>query len=120
MRDEVTADWSQFERTVLDVADAMARDDRVPAAIWLGSAPVTPESYFVTASRVAADLLAGRLPPKTVQFRPARLDAARFVAPDGPDLWSWIIFPPGHRAPTMMALAARQAWTMKPAILDAD
>jgi hypothetical protein len=39
------------------------------------------------------------------------------VADDGPNLWGWVIFPPGFRAPAMMELAKRQAWTIKPAVL---
>jgi hypothetical protein len=40
------------------------------------------------------------------------------VADDAPHLWGWIIFPRGFRAPEMMELAKRQAWTLKPALLD--
>ncbi len=118
MADIVTADWSQFERTVADVSDALTRDGRIPSVIWLGSVAVAPESFFVSAARVAADLLAGLPAPAEVEFRPAALEAARYVADDGPELWGWIIFPRNHRAPGMMELAKRQAWTIKPAVLD--
>ena len=47
----------------------------------------------------------------------AKLAAAVNVADDNPNLWNWIIFPPGFRAPAMMQLAKRQAWTLKPARL---
>jgi hypothetical protein len=40
------------------------------------------------------------------------------VAKDDPKLWGWVIFPPGFRAPALMELARRQAWTLKPAMLD--
>ncbi|HVC92356.1 MAG TPA: hypothetical protein VND64_01635 [Pirellulales bacterium] len=120
MAEIVTADWSQFERTVADVSDALARQRRIPSAVWLGSAVVTPESYYVSAARVAADLLAGRPAPAMVEFRPAALEAARYVADDGPELWGWVIFPRNHRAPAMMELAKRQAWTIKPALIDRD
>ena len=49
--------------------------------------------------------------------RPARLAVAAHVANDGPNLWGWVIFPRGFRAPAMMELAKRQAWTLKPAVL---
>jgi hypothetical protein len=119
MADVVNADWSQFARTVLDVSDALEREHRVPSAIWLGSAPVTPESYLVSAARVACDAFEKGInaTPGGVEFRPARLEAAEYVAKDSPELWSWVIFPPGHRAQDMMELAARQAWTIKPALL---
>jgi hypothetical protein len=38
---------------------------------------------------------------------------------DDPSLWTWVIFPPGFRAPEMMELARKQAWTLKPALLAA-
>jgi hypothetical protein len=38
------------------------------------------------------------------------------VADDSPKLFGWL-FAEGYHAPAMMALARRQAWTIKPAIL---
>ncbi len=64
--------------------------------------------------------MAGRRAPDQVEFRPAALGAAKYVAADGPELWGWVIFPRGHRAPEMMELAARQAWTIKPAVLERE
>jgi hypothetical protein len=60
----------------------------------------------------------GKEPPMTIQVRPAHLAAAEYVAADNPRLWGWVIFPRGFRAPAMMELARRQAWTLKPAVLD--
>jgi hypothetical protein len=57
--------------------------------------------------------------PATIEVKPAKLGAAKYVADDDPKaLWGWIIFPKGFRAPAMMELAKRQAWTLKPALLD--
>jgi hypothetical protein len=42
---------------------------------------------------------------------------AKYVAEDAPRLWGWVIFPPGFRAPHLMDVARRQAWTLKPAVL---
>jgi hypothetical protein len=47
---------------------------------------------------------------------PSKLAAAKYVADDGPNLWGWVIFPPEMRAPALMDLAKRQAWTLKPAV----
>ena len=55
-------------------------------------------------------------PPK-IEIRPATLAAAKYVADDDPQLWCWVIFPPGFRAPALMELAKKQAWTIKPAVL---
>ncbi|HQU41939.1 MAG TPA: hypothetical protein PK867_03970 [Pirellulales bacterium] len=114
---DLTVDWSQFSRTAKDVADYVERHDRVPNAVWLGSKSAPPESYLVALAGAAADLAGGGVPPESVVLKPAHLAAERYVADDGPQLWGWVIFPPGFRAPAMMELAKRQAWTIKPALL---
>src|SRR5262249_25686144 len=55
--------------------------------------------------------------PATIDVLPAKLAAAKYVREDDPKLWGWVIFPPNFRAPAMMELAKRQAWTLKPAVL---
>jgi hypothetical protein len=96
-----------------------ARQGRVPGAVWLGSTPVPPEAYLRALARVALDLLAGKEVPARVEVRPTTLAVAKYVAPDSPKLWGWVIFPPGFKAPALMDLARRQAWTLKPAYLSA-
>lgn len=68
-------------------------------------------------AEVASKLLEGEPAPEQLVFRPTKLAAAQYVSDDGPHLWGWVIFPPGFRAPRMMELAKRQAWTIKPAVL---
>jgi hypothetical protein len=114
---ENKVDWSQFSRTASDVADFVRRQNRVPSTVWLGSTPVPPDSYLVALAEVATGLAEGRKPPESVTLKPARLAAADYVSNDRAGLWGWVIFPPGFRAPAMMELAKRQAWTLKPAIL---
>jgi hypothetical protein len=114
----VTTDWSQFTRTAADVADFVRKQGRVPTSVWLGSVRVPPEAYLRSLAEVTAGLVDGKPPPADVEIRPARLAAGDHVARDGPGLWGWVIFPRGFRAPAMMELARRQAWTLKPAILD--
>ncbi len=111
----ITVPWSQFSRTVLDVADYLAKRGQIPNACWLGSKPVSPESYLVALAQVARRLLVKAEPPESVTLAPARLAAAKYVAEDSPDLWGWVIFPPDFRAPKLMGLAKLQAWTLKPA-----
>jgi hypothetical protein len=100
------------------VADYVRRHGRVPSTVWLGSVGVPPESYLVALAGVVGELLDGKPPPATVELRSAQLAAAKYVAEDDPKLWGWVIFPPGFRAPAMMDLAKREAWTIKPAVLD--
>lgn len=111
----VTTDWSQFQRTAADVADFLRKQGRIPSAVWLGSVPVPPESYVVALAEVVRDRVAGKPRPEMITLRPARLDVGKYVADDSPKLWTWVIFPPDFRAPALMALARRQAWSLKPA-----
>lgn len=113
----VATDASQFARTAADVSDFIARHGRLPPAVWLGSLAVSPESYLPALARQASRLLAGEGLSEKIEFAAAKLAAADYVADDGPNLWGWVIFPPGFRAPAMMELAKRQAWTIKPAVL---
>jgi hypothetical protein len=114
----VTADRSQFSRTALDVADSLRRQGRLPSTVWLGSVAVSPESYLVALARVAVEQIDRKPIPESVELKPARLAAAQYVSADDPKLWGWIIFPRGFRAPALMELAKRQAWTLKPALID--
>lgn len=113
--ESVEATWSQFQRTVADVNDYVATHGRVPNAVWLGSVPISPESYLRALAESIPALRSGRLPEK-VMCRPATLRDASRVKDDQPGLWGWVIFPPKFSAPDMMALAKRQAWTLKPAM----
>jgi hypothetical protein len=117
MEGPVTTDASQFLRTAADVADYMRKHGRVPSAVWLGSTPVPPEAYLRALAKVALELLADRPVPAKIEVQPARLTVAKHVEADNPKLWTWVIFPPGFRAPAMMELAKKQAWTLKPAVL---
>jgi hypothetical protein len=117
LTETVMTDASQFRRTSKDVADYLNKQGRVPSGVWLGSKAVPPEAYLRALAKVALELLEGRAVPATVEVRPARLGAAKYVSDDQPKLWSWVIFPPGHKAPAMMDLAKRQAWALKPALL---
>ncbi len=114
----VMTDRSQFLRTSRDVAGYLRRHGRVPSAVWLGSTPVPPEAYLRTLARVALDLLDGKEVPEKLEILPTALGVAKYVSDDDPKLWGWVIFPPGFRAPALMDLARRQAWTIKPALLD--
>jgi hypothetical protein len=109
--------WSQFSRTVLDVADFVERREQVPNAVWFGSAAVPPENYLAALAPVARTLLAKSEPPASVKVPPARLAAGKYVAEDSPALWSWPIFPEGFHSAHLMSLARLQVWTLKPALM---
>lgn len=116
MTGPVSAPRHQFERTLTDVLDYLERHGRVPSVVWLGSVPITPEAFLAALARVYRRVVSGEDLGETIEFRPATLAAANYVAEDDPRLWRWVIFPEGFRAPAMMELARWQAWTIKPAI----
>ncbi|MBI3461797.1 MAG: hypothetical protein HY000_01885 [Planctomycetes bacterium] len=119
LEEDLTVPMEQFVRTAQDVDDYMRRHRRVPNAVWLGSQPVSPERYLFALAEV---LRQDRL-PESVTFdadTDVRLATERYVSDDQPKLWGWVIFPPEFRAPEMMQLAKRQAWTLKPALLRRD
>jgi hypothetical protein len=117
IKEPVQTDWSQLTRTADDVRDFLSKQGRIPSAVWLGSTSVPPESYLITIAKCCTELADGKAAPAAVEIAPAQLAAAKYVAADDPRLWGWVIFPQGFRAPAMMDLAKRQAWTLKPAIL---
>ena len=98
-------------RTARDVADHLREHGRVPSTVWLGSRGVPPEAWLAAVARTVS----AASPPAQIDIRPATLDAAKYVRKDSPRIWGWL-FPKGFSAPRMMELAARQAWTIKPAI----
>jgi hypothetical protein len=114
----VTASWSQFQRTALDVEKYLEAHGRVPSTVWLGSVGVPPESYLSALARVFPQAK-DHNPPETVEVQPVKLGCAKYVADDSPKIFGWL-FPEGFHAPAMMELARRQSWTIKPAILDAS
>ncbi len=112
----IKVEGEQFLRTTADVADSIRVNDRVPSAVWLGSRAVPPEAFLRSLALVAIDLADGKPMPETIEIKPAKLKSAEHVADDNPNLWKWVIFPPNFHAPNVMALAKREAWTLKPAI----
>jgi hypothetical protein len=117
LTEKVTTDDSQFTRTCADVAEYVKKHGRLPGTVWLGSTAVPPESYLAALAKVALELLAGRRVPRKIELAPVKMAAAKYVSADRPELWTWVIFPRGFKAPAMMDLAKWQGWTLKPALL---
>jgi hypothetical protein len=81
---------------------------------------VPPEAFLVAAAKLVGPLMDGKQWPAQIEIAPATLATSKYVADDNPDLWRWVIFPPGFRAPRVMELAKKQAWTIKPAVMHPD
>ncbi|HEV3204525.1 MAG TPA: hypothetical protein VGY77_09085 [Gemmataceae bacterium] len=118
LTEEISIGRSQFWRTINDVGDYLETHKQIPATVWLGSVAVPPEAYLRALARLAVDLIDEKPVPETITVKRANLAVAAHVAEDSPKLWGWVIFPRGFRAPAMMELAKRQAWTLKPALLN--
>src|SRR6516164_4341548 len=88
LTEAVTTDDSQFARSAADVASYLKTHGRVPTSVWLGSAPVPPESYLRALADVVPALADGKPLPKTIEVKPATFAAAKHVADDDPKaLW---------------------------------
>lgn len=117
MPQAVTVEANQFLRTAKDLAESLRVNGRVPGTVWLGSTGVTPEAYLVALAKLVTALANGKELAAEIELAPAKLACAKYVVDDDPRLWGWVIFPQDFRAPAMMELAKRQAWTIKPAKL---
>ena len=51
------------------------------------------------------------MPALHLLLKPAQLAAAAYVANDAPNLWGWVIFPRGFRAPALLKFISLQART---------
>jgi hypothetical protein len=109
--------WSAFAAAVRDTADYLQASGRIPDEIWIGSQNFSPADYLATLADVTEGIASGGATPASVTIREGAFTPDRYVAPDTPGLWSWVIFPDGFHAPHLMELARLQAWTLKPAML---
>jgi hypothetical protein len=110
--------WEAFARAVTAVAAECGMTGRVPSEVWIGARSVAPADFLATTASVLASLEQTGPYLDAVTPRTGRIAAEDHVATDSPDLWGWVIFPEGFRAPTIMEHARLQAWTLKPALLD--
>lgn len=117
-------DWPAFQAALADVEDFISKQRQVPARVWLGANAVSPASFlYGLAGCYLRHQETGRWPVQEgVSLKPGlELLTARLVAQDAPGLYGgWIIHPAGFRAPQLLELARLQAWTFKPALLQAS
>jgi peptidoglycan/xylan/chitin deacetylase (PgdA/CDA1 family) len=119
LKGEVKVPWYQFQWAAEDVESALEKNQQVPTEVWIGGNPYPPASYLVALARVAETLLDGKQAPREVALGPAALDAAKYVAGNSANVWDWPIFRPGFDGKHLLDLARLQAWTLKPAQLEA-
>jgi hypothetical protein len=113
--DTIAVSAYEFRQGLADVIEFIDRNDRIPSVVWLGSKGVPPEAFLAAAAKLVGPQMDGKALPAQIEIAPATLATTKYIADDHPDLWKWVIFPPGFRAPKVMEMAKRQAWTIKPA-----
>jgi hypothetical protein len=120
LKEPILVSSHEFRTAIFDTVDSLNRRGRIPSTVWLGSKGVPPEAFLVAAAKLVGPLMDGKQWPAQIEIAPATLATSKYVADDNPDLWRWVIFPPGFRAPRVMELAKKQAWTIKPAVMHPD
>ena len=109
--------WARWAEACRDFLGATERLGRMPTEVWVAGRSVGPVDFVATLGAAIASAAESGKAPATVTLAKGNLTAAKYVADDSPNLWGWVIFPDGFRAPKMMALAKLQSWTLKPALL---
>lgn len=115
---ELSTTSNQLQRTAIDIQDYLAKHGCIPDTVWLGGMKMSPETYVQGLAATASLLLEGKELPEKLTLTRGTLEAAKYVSEDELKLWKWVIFPKGFHAPAAMQLAKRQAWTIKPAVLN--
>ncbi len=113
----VNLSWGAFADTVGDTSRFIRNSKRLPNEVWIGVDSLSPADYLVTLAGVVEELASSGKAPERVRVLEGRFTSDRYVAEDSENLWGWVIFPEGFRAPKIMELARLQAWTLKPALL---
>jgi len=114
----VTAPGHLVRQALEDLKEQLDQRGAIPPAVWLGSTAIPPES-FLAGLRLRWMNSPGEGPwtQEAWEFPPARVKSEDAVEKNDGRLWNWVIFPEGFRAPQVMEMARRQAWTFKPAPL---
>ncbi|HEY2342361.1 MAG TPA: hypothetical protein VGH90_04990 [Chthoniobacteraceae bacterium] len=110
-------DWPAFRDSVIDVADFLDKQHRIPDRIFIGAESVPPADYLVAlASAYQAYRKTGKIEGVDLG-KGVSIAAERYIAKDTPQLFGgWVIHRTGFRGPRLMEFARLQAWTLKPAI----
>lgn len=99
-----------FERAKRDTVSFIQSNQRLPGAVWLGSATLSLADFAAT---LAADDGSGA----DVRARKGNLEFEKYFSTDPGGSFNWVIHPAGFRAPELLELGRLQGWTLKPARL---
>ncbi len=99
-----------FDRAKADAVSFIAANQRLPAAVWIGSERLSLGDF-------AATLAVDDGSSAEIAVRRANLELEKYITTDPQHSYDWPIHPEGFRAPELLELARLQAWTLKPARL---
>jgi hypothetical protein len=99
-----------FDRAKADAISFIRLNQRLPAAVWIGSEKLSIGDF-------AATLAAYDGTSATAGIHRADLEFEKYFSTDPKGAFSWLIHPEGFSAPELLDLGRLQGWTLKPARL---
>jgi hypothetical protein len=99
-----------FERAKTDAVSFIRANQRLPAAVWIGSEKLSIGDFAAT---LAGDDGAAA----AVEVRRANLEFEKYFSNEPRKAFDWPIHPEGFSAPELLELGKLQGWTLKPARL---
>ena len=98
-----------FEHSKADAVSFISANQRLPAAVWIGSETLSIGDFAAT--------LAGDRGDGDVAVRRANLEFEKYFSNEPAKAFDWPIHPEGFRAPELLELGRLQGWTLEPARL---
>jgi hypothetical protein len=99
-----------FDRAKADAISFIRLNQRLPAAVWIGSEKLSIGDF-------AATLAAYDGTSATAGIHRADLEFEKYFSTDPKGAFNWLIHPEGFSAPELLDLGRLQGWTLKPARL---
>lgn len=98
-----------WNRAVADVKNFIAREQRLPSEVWLGTDTLSLGDFAMTFARASEQ--------GAVKIERGQLLFEKNIATDGKKLFNWVIHPEGFDGSPLLELGRLQAWTLKHARL---
>lgn len=122
--DETSAVFSagadDFAGSVIECARFMRDNGRLPDSVMIGSRRASLEDYYGALARAVSEIAGGGRMPDKVKISPIENGVSGYASEKAAQsAWSSVMMRPGFSAPKLLEQARLQAWTIKPAILQA-
>ncbi|MEA3403049.1 MAG: hypothetical protein U9R79_17540 [Armatimonadota bacterium] len=113
------ADADDFRESVLETAEFIESHGRLPDDVWAGEMCGTVADWFCCAAQMVAHLVETGDMDRHVETQPARMRVDDHVDDDAArGGWQGAMLPQGIDGSKLLEQTKRQAWTLKPAILE--